>query len=267
MLLEVRLAGKGPLALQELADQIAVTRSNVSAELVRLEAEGLISRSIDPQDRRRIRASVTSRGKVQLGEWLRMGSTAVASLLSPLDGQALERLADLTAVVGKFGKARERDEISVARALEVQRLYPDVDMLKMSAALTLGRASDAVRNHLERALAGTALTLRHYNALILVSYLDGAPLQLAALVAATGGSRPGVGRTLRELEERQLIERSEDAEDRRRIRAVLTSLGQERLQAVLPTVTSGYAEPFLELSAAERSELLTLLKAIDSESS
>jgi DNA-binding MarR family transcriptional regulator len=51
-----------PLALCELANRLSCVRSNVTQLIDRLEAEGLVSRVADPQDRRSVRASLTPLG-------------------------------------------------------------------------------------------------------------------------------------------------------------------------------------------------------------
>lgn len=51
-----------PMPLSELADCLHCVRSNVTQLVDRLEADGLVQRTADPNDRRATRATLTSRG-------------------------------------------------------------------------------------------------------------------------------------------------------------------------------------------------------------
>lgn len=55
-------AEREPLALCELANRLSCVRSNVTQLIDRLEAEGLVARVADAQDRRSVRASLTPLG-------------------------------------------------------------------------------------------------------------------------------------------------------------------------------------------------------------
>ena len=52
-----------PLTLSQLAERHCCGKSNVTQLVDRLEADGLVARESDPQDRRTIRATVTSAGR------------------------------------------------------------------------------------------------------------------------------------------------------------------------------------------------------------
>jgi DNA-binding MarR family transcriptional regulator len=52
-----------PLTLTQLAERHCCGRSNVTALIDRLEADGLVERTVDPNDRRNVRASLTRAGR------------------------------------------------------------------------------------------------------------------------------------------------------------------------------------------------------------
>ena len=52
-----------PLTLSQLAERHCCGRSNVTALIDRLEADGLVARTVDPTDRRNVRASLTAAGR------------------------------------------------------------------------------------------------------------------------------------------------------------------------------------------------------------
>jgi len=53
---------RDPLALGELAERLSCVRSNITQLVDRLEADGLVRRVSDPDDRRSIRAELTEAG-------------------------------------------------------------------------------------------------------------------------------------------------------------------------------------------------------------
>jgi len=52
-----------PLTLTQLAERHCCGRSNVTALIDRLEADGYVERSVDPNDRRTVRAALTPAGR------------------------------------------------------------------------------------------------------------------------------------------------------------------------------------------------------------
>jgi DNA-binding MarR family transcriptional regulator len=71
------------VALGELADRLHCVRSNVTALVDRLEADGLVQRTADPRDRRAMRAALTPLG----AERHRAGTEAVGVLEHDLAAQ------------------------------------------------------------------------------------------------------------------------------------------------------------------------------------
>ena len=52
-----------PLTLGQLAERHCCGRSNVTGLIDRLEADGLVERTVDPTDRRNVRAALTAEGR------------------------------------------------------------------------------------------------------------------------------------------------------------------------------------------------------------
>lgn len=61
MLMHLVEAGE-PLSLSVCAEKMSCVRSNITQLMDRLEADGLVRREVDPQDRRAVRAVVTRLG-------------------------------------------------------------------------------------------------------------------------------------------------------------------------------------------------------------
>src|SRR6266850_383961 len=60
-----------PLSLSECATKMTCVRSNMTQLVDRLEADGLVRRVEDPEDRRAVRAAVTPLGKTRYAAGLR----------------------------------------------------------------------------------------------------------------------------------------------------------------------------------------------------
>jgi len=54
---------EAPLTLTQLAERHCCGRSNVTALIDRLEADGYVERTVDPNDRRTVRAALTPSGR------------------------------------------------------------------------------------------------------------------------------------------------------------------------------------------------------------
>jgi len=94
-LISVFLASDGPLSLTDLGDDLRVTKANVSLVLAGLEKQKLIRRTADPQDGRKIRASVTKKGERVLNEIMPEALDAVHAAMERIPKRDRERLKQL----------------------------------------------------------------------------------------------------------------------------------------------------------------------------
>jgi DNA-binding MarR family transcriptional regulator len=74
-----------PLTLSELAERLSCVRSNITQLVDRLEADGLVRRVADPDDRRSVRAELTELGLEK--------QAAGASEVTRIQGEIADRLA------------------------------------------------------------------------------------------------------------------------------------------------------------------------------
>jgi DNA-binding MarR family transcriptional regulator len=87
------LASAGePLALRILAEHCACVRSNITQLMDRLEAEKLVVRADDPNDRRSIRAELTAEGRARYKAGSRALQAAENDLLGALPRAQREAL-------------------------------------------------------------------------------------------------------------------------------------------------------------------------------
>ena len=85
------------LPLGQLADRLACVKSNVTQLIDRLEADGLVSRAGDPNDRRSRLAVLTDAGRkayLKGSEIQRQAEQELFSALTPEEAETLHRLLD-----------------------------------------------------------------------------------------------------------------------------------------------------------------------------
>lgn len=75
-----------PLGLSECAKKMTCVRSNITQLMDRLEADGLVRRVEDPQDRRAVRAAVTRLGIERQAAGAKEVAKVQAKLFKTLDG-------------------------------------------------------------------------------------------------------------------------------------------------------------------------------------
>jgi DNA-binding MarR family transcriptional regulator len=142
-----------------------------------------------------------------------------------------------------------------------RRQGPPKELLS-SASFLLKRVGFAVKERMIDALEETGLSSYHHAILALLAE---EPRETQAMIAdALGFDRSHLVGVLDELEERGLIERRRDPDDRRRHLVNLTPAGKEalrRLRAVAKRVDDEFFEP---LDAAERKTLTELLARLAS---
>jgi DNA-binding MarR family transcriptional regulator len=129
--------------------------------------------------------------------------------------------------------------------------------LLSSTTFLLKRLGFAAKDHSHGAFEGTGLSPFHFAVLAL---LEEDPRETQAAIAdALGYDRSHVVRLLDELEERDLVVRKRDPEDRRRHVVKMTADGRKAL-AKLRTVVRRLEDEFLApLDAGERDALHALL--------
>ncbi|MET0324114.1 MAG: MarR family transcriptional regulator [Ilumatobacteraceae bacterium] len=88
------IAGEGPLTLGALADIEHVAPPTITKVVEKLEAQGLIERRADVDDRRRSLATATSAGLALLAEGRARKDAILATRIAQLDPDQLDRLAD-----------------------------------------------------------------------------------------------------------------------------------------------------------------------------
>ena len=89
-----------PLALSELANRVSCVRSNMTQLVDRLEADGLVARVDDPEDRRAVRAAITDEGRRRQAVGNAEISRLEAEFANALTGQDQSALARVLRQIG-----------------------------------------------------------------------------------------------------------------------------------------------------------------------
>ncbi len=92
---------KGPLSLGELAEKLLVTGGNVTYVMDRLESQGLVARERSGDDRRVVRAHLTSKGRATIEAVFPGHVTFVRELVKGLENREQESLRHLLKKLGK----------------------------------------------------------------------------------------------------------------------------------------------------------------------
>jgi len=140
--------------------------------------------------------------------------------------------------------------------LETRRLGPPKELLT-SPTFLAKRVGFAIKERMMEAFEVSGLSMYDHSILTL---LDEEPTETQAQIAdALGYDRSHLVGVLDDLEERGLIERRRDTQDRRRHLVTMTPAGHKaltRLRTVVSQVEDEYFEP---LNATERKTLTSLL--------
>lgn len=91
----------GPLSLGELAEKLLVTGGNVTYVMDRLEAQGLVTRERSGEDRRVVKAHLTSKGRARVEGVFPGHVHFISSLTEALDPEEQEVLRKLLKRLGK----------------------------------------------------------------------------------------------------------------------------------------------------------------------
>lgn len=105
------LYNKGPQSIQNIGKRILIASSSLTYVIDRLEAKGLVERTISDKDKRIIIASITEAGRVKMEESFKTHEAFIENIFSVLDEKELTQLIDLTKKVG-FNAQKISEEMS-----------------------------------------------------------------------------------------------------------------------------------------------------------
>ncbi|MCQ8774572.1 MarR family winged helix-turn-helix transcriptional regulator [Streptomyces telluris] len=123
--------------------------------------------------------------------------------------------------------------------------------------------SEMLEARLGQDLRKAGLSSADYTVLVLLSEAPERRLGLGELGAEAQWSKSRVSHQIRRMQERELVERTEDADDPRRARAELTERGAEALRAAAPLHVAGVRRYFLDhLTREQQVQLVEIARSV-----
>jgi DNA-binding MarR family transcriptional regulator len=91
----------GPVLPGEISGEMGISSARIAAALNSLEKKGLVTRRIDPEDRRRILVELTEQGAAQAQEHTEEVLNNITIMLSQLDEHDAREYVRITAILAK----------------------------------------------------------------------------------------------------------------------------------------------------------------------
>jgi DNA-binding MarR family transcriptional regulator len=229
------LADRDSLSQHNLAERLGINRTIMVQIIDRLEGDGHVTRTRNPDNRRSYVLSLTDSGR---------------RALDSMRQSVADRDMHLTAPLSEH----ERTQLDVL----LSKLLPaQTQPIPRSTAYLVTQAHYRLRKIGDDKLAGTGLRLRHFGPLSAIkTFAPCAQRQLADHLAIT---EPAAAQLVDELVRAGLVQRGRDARDRRRYALELTAAGRESLVVVEKAVEELQSDVAEMLGPGGDTKLRTLL--------
>lgn len=140
--------------------------------------------------------------------------------------------------------------------------YPRMDIDSVTAFLTLLRVASDLIDGLDHYLACYDLLQGRWMVLVLLMREENFTAYPSVLAEKAGVTRATMTGLLENLERDGLINRSVDADDRRRAAVHLTSKGLDKMDSIMPDYYSRIAQLMSEFSESEKKEFIRFLNRL-----
>jgi DNA-binding MarR family transcriptional regulator len=130
------------------------------------------------------------------------------------------------------------------------------------AAIAILRTADALRHHFGAVIEPHGVTQQQYNVLRILRGSHPEPLPTLEIGERLIERVPGITRLIDRLEEKGLVARKRDADDRRRVNCSITEKGLALLARLDPIVAAADRAAVGDLGEAESEALVELLERI-----
>lgn len=234
--------GAGTASQRALGEQLGLNRTSISLLVDALEKKGWLERTRDDKDRRAYAVRISDAGRRQLAVLRRALDEGELQLTGRLTTSQRERLATLL------------------RALLVGDATVDVPGLGSRCGYLIARAHRLMVRRAEDELAPLGISPRDFGVLTLVAAEQ--PCSQQRLASLLGVSGPAMLGFVEGLEERGLLARQRNREDRRAYDVTLTDHGAQVLRQATELATSIHTALAGSLGLAAVAELNTLLRLV-----
>lgn len=232
-------AGHGS-SQQALAESLEINRTIMVKLIDRLQAQGFVTRTRNPQNRRSYLLALTDAGRQEL---IRM------------QPEILERDRLLTANL----TPEERDRLN--HLLRTVLGEPEKTPANASTEHLITQVFYLLRRRGDALVADEGLKVRNFAALFAIDKLGPCPQQQFARYLAL--TEPAAALFVDELVAKGLVTRGQDPDDRRRYALELTELGRERLAFLADSIDRLQAEVVATLGGPEQeAELQALIHKV-----
>src|SRR5256714_3271542 len=220
-------AGHGSSQLA-LAERLEINRTIMVKLIDRLQDQGYVTRTRNPQNRRSYLLALTDAGRRALAE---------------MQPAVLERDRAVTSTLTERERVRMGELLGRLLGESEQGPGPvSIEYLISQVFHLLRRRGDAL-------VADAGLKVRDFAALFAIAKLGPCPQQQFARYLAL--TEPAAALIVDELVDKGLVERGQDPDDRRRYALELTAAGRERLVVLTDAIDRLQAEVTAELGGPE----------------
>ncbi|GAA3229099.1 MarR family winged helix-turn-helix transcriptional regulator [Actinocorallia longicatena] len=230
------LADQDAGSQQELAERLGINRTIMVRLVDELQADGFVTRTRNPANRRSYVLSITAAGRAArdaMRAVVAEREARVTSALSPVERQLLDKI--------------------------LTRLLPDPEHVASTGYL-VAQAHYRLRRTGDAMLSEVGLRTRHFGFLGALAELAPCPQQ--RLARRLDITEPAAAQIADELVRLGLIVRGQDPDDRRRYALDLTPLGRERLVFVAEASRTLNGEVVALLGEEAAADLRVLLKRL-----
>lgn len=242
----------GPMRASKLAANLGISKQHASQLIGEVEQVGLVEKRPDPDDSRARLVALTSLGERLVKE----GAQAAAAVTAEFEGFAgQDRVGNLIHQVHKL-----------VRALDLPSLLPAAPVLTGAQSGVIGNEIMRLADYVQESLMTLSMArgfnnLRMIDAQVLMHMGSGA-VRLQALADINDITPQGVGRIVRDLEQRGYVQRSPDPQDARSRLVGLSDYGFNLIAASVDSVEDLYGQFATILGDAELSYLVETLQLI-----
>jgi DNA-binding MarR family transcriptional regulator len=238
----VTIQAAGPLSQRKLGQLLGLNRTTMVALVDRLEADGLVTRGRDPVDQRNYALTTTAEGRAAIAELMRTARRGDAELTTALTQAERVRLVEL-----------------------LGRVVPDLVALvprELSglSGFLIARAYLRIRAEVAEPLIELGIAPQHFGMLTALAAIE--PCSQQRLANELGVSGPTVVVRVAALEDRSLISRERNPDDRREHLLKLTPAGRKALTAAIASVDHVHERLSSQVGTTDLAELNALLTKI-----
>lgn len=156
----------------------------------------------------------------------------------------------------------KRSEYYREQVKDNSKRYPDYHKPSVEVVLAVLHTYDVLETNMARWLGTHGISISGFNVLMILNHAGSSGYQLHQLGELLLVSRANITGIVDSLEQRGLVERAMDKNDRRVRIAQITDAGRALLESILPSHYRGLRELCCDLTGAEKASLVELMSKL-----